>query len=152
MKEKLQQILNQEKSNILFAGIGNVLRNDDGIGVYITSHIAENDKIKALCVEVSIENYISKINNQNPDVLILVDCMNFNKEPGFYDLIPVEETTEFTINSHHISLRRVSAFFKMKVYVIGIQPANLNVGEIITPVVKASADKVIEMINHFVRN
>ena len=40
----------------------------------------------------------------------------------------------------------------MIVYVLGIQPANLNVGEIITPVVRESADKVIEMINQFVEN
>jgi hydrogenase maturation protease len=147
MKEKLSQLMTRRNKNFLFAGIGNVLRNDDGVGVYITSQIAEKTYIKTLLAEVSIENYISKINGLNPDILILVDCLNFNKESGYCDLIPVENTTEFTINSHHISLKRVSEFFKMETWVLGIQPGNLKVGEQLSPVVKTVADDIIRIIN-----
>ena len=147
MKRKLKNILNRKNKNILFAGVGNVLRSDDGVGVYIVSAIEKRNHISTLLVEVSIENYINKINSISPDILIIADCLDFNREPGYSDIIPIGQTNEFTISSHNISLKRVSEFLKMEVYVIGVQPANLRVGEHLTPVVRKSAEKLIEIIN-----
>jgi len=146
VKEKLEKILRRKSKTILFAGVGNVLRNDDGVGVFIASGIVQRDNISTLLVEASIENYIAKINSISPDILIIADCLDFNREPGYADIIPVEQTNEFTITSHNISLKRVSEFLKMEVYVLGVQPADLRVGEHLTPVVRESAEKIIEII------
>lgn len=146
MKQKLENILNRKNKIILFAGVGNVLRSDDGVGVFIVSGIENRNHISTLLVEVSIENYINKINSISPDILIIADCLDFNREPGYADIIPVGQTNEFTISSHNISLKRVSEFLKMEVYVLGVQPADLRVGEHLTPVVKESAEKIIEII------
>lgn len=146
MKQKLENILTSNHKNILFAGVGNVLRSDDGVGVFIVSGIENRDHISTLLVEVNIENYINKINSISPDILIIADCLDFNREPGYADIIPVGLTNEFTISSHNISLKRVAEFLKMEVYVLGVQPADLRVGEHLTPVVKESAEKIIEII------
>ena len=146
MKQKLENILKSNHKNILFAGVGNVLRSDDGVGVFIVSGIENRDHISTLLVEVNIENYINKINSISPDILIIADCLDFNREPGYADIIPVGMTNEFTISSHNISLKRVAEFLKMEVYVLGVQPADLRVGEHLTPVVKESAEKIIEII------
>jgi hydrogenase 3 maturation protease len=146
VKQKLENILNRKNKIILFAGVGNVLRSDDGVGVFIVSGIENRNHISTLLVEVSIENYINKINSISPDILIIADCLDFNREPGYADIIPVGQTNEFTISSHNISLKRVSEFLKMEVYVLGVQPADLRVGEHLTPVVKESAEKIIEII------
>ena len=146
MKERLREILCRNGSDILFAGVGNVLRSDDGAWVYIVSSIKAGGKVSTLLVEASIENYIAKINSISPDILIIADCLDFNREPGYADIIPVEQTNEFTITSHNISLKRVSEFLKMEVYVLGVQPADLRVGEHLTPVVRESAEKIIEII------
>ena len=146
MKQKLENILNRKNKIILFAGVGNVLRSDDGVGVFIVSGIENRDNVSTLLVEVSIENYINKINSISPDILIIADCLDFNREPGYADIIPVGLTNEFTISSHNISLKRVAEFLKMEVYVLGVQPADLRVGEHLTPVVKESAEKIIEII------
>jgi hydrogenase maturation protease len=146
VKQKLENILKSNHKNILFAGVGNVLRSDDGVGVFIVSGIENRDHISTLLVEVNIENYINKINSISPDILIIADCLDFNREPGYADIIPVGLTNEFTISSHNISLKRVAEFLKMEVYVLGVQPADLRVGEHLTPVVKESAEKIIEII------
>jgi hydrogenase maturation protease len=146
VKQKLENILKSNHKNILFAGVGNVLRSDDGVGVFIVSGIENRDHISTLLVEVSIENYINKINSISPDILIIADCLDFNREPGYADIIPVGMTNEFTISSHNISLKRVAEFLKMEVYVLGVQPADLRVGEHLTPVVRESAEKIIEII------
>jgi hydrogenase 3 maturation protease len=147
VKQKLKNILNRKNKNILFAGVGNVLRSDDGVGVFIVSAIGKRNHISTLLVEVSIENYINKINSLSPDILIIADCLDFNRKPGYSDIIPIGQTNEFTISSHNISLKRVSEFLKMEVYVIGVQPADLRVGEHLTPVVRKSAEKIIEIIS-----
>jgi hydrogenase maturation protease len=148
VKQKIRSILENKEKRILFTGVGNLFRNDDGVGVYIASAIKERDNISTLLAEVSIENYISKINSISPDILVITDCLDFNREPGYVDIIPVSETKEFTVSSHNISLKRISLYLKMKVYVLGVQPADLRVGEHLSEPVKESADKIIGIINN----
>ena len=147
MIESLKKLLLQPDKKILFVGIGNVLRSDDGAGVYICSHIKRSENINTLIVEVSIENYIKKINDLNPDILVLADCADLNQLPGYTQLLPVEHIKDFTTNTHNISLKRISEFFKMEVLVLGIQPASLLFGEKLSRQVKESADRIIESIN-----
>jgi hydrogenase 3 maturation protease len=151
VKRKLQSILETKERKILFAGVGNVLRSDDGVGVYIVSRIKPGKHISTLVVEASIENYISKINSASPDILIIADCLDFKKKPGYSDIISVEQTNDFNISSHNISLKRVSEFLKMEVYVLGVQPSDLSVGEHLSPMIRSSAEKIIGTISNIMR-
>jgi len=148
MKQRIENIIKRKDKDILFVGVGNVLRNDDGVGIFIVSNIENRDHISTLLVEVSIENYINKINYISPDILIITDCLDFNRKPGYADIIPIEKTKDFTVSSHSISLKRVSEFLNMETYVLGVQPADLQVGERITSVVRKSAEKIIEIIRN----
>ncbi|NLI24749.1 MAG: hydrogenase maturation protease [Bacteroidales bacterium] len=149
MKEfnELLELIADNRKKILFAGIGNVLRCDDGAGVYIVNNLMENTNITKILVEVSLENYVSRINNAKPDLLVLVDCIDFGREPGYAGLLLPEDTFETTINTHNLTLRRVTEFFNMPVCILGIQPSRLEVGEEMTPGVKKSADNIIRLLN-----
>jgi len=140
-------LLQDKKQTILFVGIGNVLRSDDGAGVYISQRIVEHNHIKVLTVEVSIENYIRKINSYNADYIILIDSVNFNKEPGYYSLVPVCELLDFTTNTHNISLRNISEFLSCNIQILGIQPETISFGEGLTASVRKSADEIIRFVN-----
>jgi len=145
--ENLKKLLEHKNKRKLFVGIGNVLKNDDGIGVYISNQINETSEIQKLTVEVSIENYIGKINSLKPDILILVDCVDFGKQAGYCELLPVEKIKDFTINTHNISLKRVSELFEMPVMVLGIQPKKVDFGDVFTDNVLKTAENVIKIIN-----
>jgi len=132
---------------ILFVGIGNVLRQDDGVGVYISERIRESEYTSVLTVEVSIENYIGKINRLDPDLLVLVDCMDLSRPPGAWSLLPVEQIRTHALNTHHISLKQVSELFRMPVWVLGIQPLTTAFGETMSPEVRRTADRLVEAIN-----
>lgn len=147
MIENLKKLLEHKNKRKLFVGIGNVLKNDDGIGVFISNQINETSEIQKLTVEVSIENYIGKINSLKPDVLILVDCVDFGKHAGYCELLPVEKIKDFTFNTHNISLKRVSELFEMPVMVLGIQPKKVDFGDAFTDDVFQTAEKVINIIN-----
>ena len=148
MRPDLHSLLDKKDIALLFVGIGNVLLSDDGTGVYISQRLKEDNNIKVITVEVSIENYIKKINDTRADIIILIDCVSFNKEPGYYSLISATELIDFTTNTHNISLKNISAFFKKEVFILGIQPANVTFGEKLTDQVKRAADEIIELINN----
>ena len=147
MFRDLDILLSQRGGKILFVGIGNLLKMDDGVGVYISRKIKNAGAISSLTVETSIENYIGKINSLNPDILILVDCVDINSPAGTFKLMTLSQIQDMTFNTHNISLRRLSEFFRMPVYVLGIQPEKIDFGENISYLVKNIADKIIKQIN-----
>ncbi len=147
MIKNLTSLLQQTNKKKLFVGIGNVLKSDDGIGVFISNKIKESASIQRLTVEVSIENYLGKINSLNPDVLILIDCVDFGKTAGYTELLPAEKVKDFTFNTHNISLKKISELFKMPVFILGIQPQNIGFGEEISEIVLDTAQKIINIIN-----
>ena len=148
MNKKLDIILQKKNRIILFVGIGNALKSDDGIGIYICKNINQSGNIQTLIVESGIEKFVGKINSLQPDLLILVDCTDFNKTPGYSQLIPIENVQDYTFHTHTISLRRISEFFSMKTYLLGIQPQNVAFGEEFSPRVLKTAKNIIQQINN----
>jgi hydrogenase 3 maturation protease len=147
MLSDLKELLSQREKSILFVGIGNLLKSDDGAGVYISGNIKNSDRISSLTVEVSVENYIGKINAMNPDILVLIDCVEMKAPPGTCRLLRVEKVHDLTFNTHNISLKKLSGFFAMPVYVLGIQPLKIDFGENISYIVMNVSDKIIQAIN-----
>jgi len=145
--ESLDHLLSQKDKKILFVGIGNLLKRDDGVGVYISNRINNRDNIESLTVETSIENYIGKINSLKPDLLVLLDCMELQSDPGTFKLLELNQIQDITFNTHNISLNRLSDFFNMPVYILGIQPEKIDFGENISYLVINIADKIIKQIN-----
>lgn len=139
--------MGDKNKTILFAGIGNRLKSDDAIGIIICENLIETDRKKVLIVESGIEKFVGKINSIAPDILLLVDCTDFNEKPGFVKLIPIEEVLDHTMHTHTISVRRISEFFEMPTFILGIQPEFVGFGEDVSLRVLESADKIIKYIN-----
>lgn len=148
MFDELNKLLSQKDKKRLFVGIGNILKSDDGAGVYISRKINQRDTISSLTVEASIENYIGKINSLNPDILILIDCVDMNLSVGTFKLLTLNQIRDLTFNTHNISLKRLSEFFSMPVFILGIQPEKIDFGENISYLVKKVSDRIIKQINN----
>jgi len=147
MFKELNDLLSQKDKKILFVGIGNLLKMDDGVGVYISKGIENKGSVSSLTVEVSIENYIGKINSLNPDILLLIDCVDINSPAGTFKLLSLSQIQDLTFNTHNISLKRFSEFFRMPVYVLAIQPEIIDFGENLSYLVKDVANRIINQIN-----
>lgn len=132
---------------ILYVGIGNVLKSDDGVGVYISRRIKQTKSTLTLTVEVSIENYIGKINTIKPDILVLIDCVDLHKSPGTYGIFEIDNIVDNTFNTHNISLNRLGDFFDMPTFILGIQPEKIEFGENLSKVIQKSADNILLIIN-----
>ncbi len=147
MDNYLASLLNNKANTILFVGVGNRMKSDDAVGVYICDNIKENERIKSLVVESGIERYVGKINSLTKDILVLVDCTDFDKEPGYSKLVPLDTIQDNTVNTHTISLNRLAEFFPVKTYILGIQPEYIGYGEELTPSIYKKAQEIIMQIN-----
>jgi hydrogenase maturation protease len=147
MFRELLRLMSQEDKQILFVGIGNLLKMDDGVGVYISKRIKNKGNVSSLTVEVSIENYIGKINSLNPDILVLIDCADLNSTAGTFRLLSPSQIQDLTFNTHSISLKRLSEFFRMPVYILAIQPGIIDFGENLSYLIKNVANRIINQIN-----
>ncbi|MEN8203168.1 MAG: hydrogenase maturation protease [Bacteroidota bacterium] len=137
-----------EKANrLLFIGVGNVLKQDDGVGVVISRQIVERPNIMSLTVEVSIENYIGKINSMKPGEIVILDCMDFGEKPGTYRILALDQVEDITFNTHNISLGRLGSFFQYPSYVLGIQALSIQFGDQLSPPVQHTANRIIDQIN-----
>jgi hydrogenase 3 maturation protease len=134
-------------SRILFVGVGNVLKRDDGVGVVISKQIIERAGILSLSVEVSIENYIGKINSVKPEEMVIIDCMDLGSPPGTYRLVSLSDVEDITFNTHNISLGRLRDFFQYPSYVLGIQPENIEFGDSLSTPVEKAARQIVKQIN-----
>ena len=150
MKEIFNPLFEEKNKTILFVGIGNGLKSDDAVGIFICRNIIETDRKKVLIVESGIEKFVGKINSIAPDILLLVDCTDFNEQPGFVKMVPVEEILDHTMHTHTISVSRISEFFEMPTFVLGIQPKFVGFGEAISTHVLKAADKIISYINSLI--
>ena len=137
----------ESNDQLLFIGVGNVLKSDDGVGVIICNQIIERSNIRTLTVEVSIENYIGKINSMNPGTIVLLDCMELGSNPGTYRLVALDQVEDITFNTHNISLGKLGDFFHYPTYVLGIQPQTTAFGDQLSPPVQDAAHRIIRQIN-----
>ena len=142
----LAELLRKD-SDILFIGVGNVLKSDDGIGVVISSQIKDRPGLRAITVEVSIENYIGKINSMNPGEIVILDCMDLGSDPGAYRIVALDDVEDITFNTHNISLGRLGDFFHVPTYVLGIQPRSIAFGDQLSHPLKETASRIIRQIN-----
>jgi hydrogenase maturation protease len=147
VSDKLAELLTGRDRKILFVGIGNILRQDDGIGVYISTRLKETNRIKVITAEVSIENYIGKINSTDHDTLVLIDCVDMNKKPGTCELIHPDRVHDMTFNTHNISLKRLSEFFRNEILILAIQPEKIGFGENLSYIVRDAGNRIIELVN-----
>lgn len=137
----------ESANRLLFIGVGNVLKSDDGVGVIICNQIIERANITTLTVEVSIENYIGKINSLNPGTIVILDCMELGSSPGSSRLVALDDVEDITFNTHNISLGRLADFFKYPTYILGIQPQTTAFGDELSPPVLTAANRLISEIN-----
>lgn len=148
MKDILAPLSDPSVDSILFVGIGNRLKSDDAVGIIICEQLVSTERKQILIVESGIEKYVGKINSLSPDILILIDCTDFNREPGYFKLFSVTEIPDNTFHTHTISIGRIAEFFEMETYILGVQPAFVGFGEEISPAVRETADLIIDLLNN----
>lgn len=138
---------NTDWNEMLFVGMGNRIRSDDGVGIVIAEGLVEKGVRNVIIAENSIENYLGKINLHPSDTLIIIDAVDQNEAPGFYRLLPISEIVNTTSNTHNLSLDTISSFLSARQkWVLAIQPKKVSFGLELSENMLKTAEKIIDDI------
>jgi len=148
----------QNAKRIVICGIGNDIRGDDAFGVLVAERLKElldNPDVLVLnCGEVP-ENYTGKIANFKPDLVVLVDAVDFGGEVGEYIIADPEGTLGEAISTHGLPLKFVTQFMKTMVnaefVLIGCQPGSTGLFQEPSELIKKRAERLAELLASILR-
>ncbi|MFH1957101.1 MAG: hydrogenase maturation protease [bacterium] len=141
---ELHNFLNRDFAVV---GIGNEIRGDDGVGVYIAKAAGKIFSGMFLVAGTAIENYVFKITGFLQKRILLIDSVDFGERPGYMKLIPLSALREQGISTHSLSLNKINVFFEeagKEVMLLGIQGKNMQIGGTMSPDVKKSAENILD--------
>ena len=141
--EQLFKRLNEFRgTRTVIVGIGNTLKGDDGAGPLVCQRL--DGKVCAGLIDAGTvpENYIQPIIKKAPQSLLIIDAIDFGASPGTIKIFRPDQLNSSVFSTHtlspHLFVDMLCQNIKVGVYFIGIQPAQIRLGQSISiPVSKA---------------
>lgn len=145
----MNNIFDSISKPILFVGVGNDLKSDDGAGIRLV-RILKEKKINALDCGEFPENYSKEITSHNSGSIIICDAAYINGAPGDYDLFEIEKIESAGIFTHGASLSMFADYIKTQaqanIYLLGIQPQKVEEGSVLSGAVEKSIKEIADLI------
>jgi len=154
MNTLLSDIKNTVSSNCCLVGMGNFLKSDDAVGLYIIESVkkAVSNKEMLFNVEDVIEAYVFKISELDCHSVVVIDAVKANAETGSIIFGKLDEEFEElggTLSTHKLALKMSGRIFSEHdkvTYLLGVVVDNTDFGAELSPVVRESADVIIKLI------
>ena len=140
-------------TKIALLGIGNELRRDDSVGLAVIDGLGaliDDPSISLVkCHEVP-ENFTGRVKRFNPACVILIDAADFSGAPGEFRVFELNELEGIEITTHRPSLAMLGEYLQSEtsasIFVIGIQPADQEFGEGLSPAVRRASTMVADAL------
>ncbi len=152
-REGLEEALSDGRGPVHLIGVGNSIRTDDAVGLVVVRALrsdlgsAPAPWVKIHRASLMPERLLSKLAAEGRRLLIF-DAVEAAKEPGSIVFSRLSETKYGFFATHNIPLRLVPglAAAGTEVYILGVQPESLEVGEGLTRTVSESAGTIVEAV------
>lgn len=128
------EIKNRIRGKVTIAGIGNIIRGDDGLGPKLIELLkARGAKAGLFDCGTAPENYIFPMLRSLCDTLILVDAANMSLAPGDARVLNVGDIANVSFSTHSPSPRLFIDLLMMgkedlNIFVISVQPKDTSLG------------------------
>jgi hydrogenase maturation protease len=144
------------KTKIAVMGIGNILMQDEGIGVHIIRELEKynfNPDIALIDGGNMGMDLLSFFDDH--DKMIIVDAVDFEEAPGFIDTIENDDIlTLFTtkMSLHHLGLKDVLSYAKLldrtpeDLCLIGIQPEKIEFDMQLSKNINSKINELTQMV------
>ena len=142
---------------IAIIGLGNTLRRDDGVGVYVASRLKNLlggvRWVEVIVAEDRVDYAAKELEKVNPCLIIVIDAMEFHGTPGEIRVVRLEDVEEPYAYTHRIPMKTIFTLMGIEAptYVVGIQVASRDFGEGLSREVKVAGDGVIEFLMKILR-
>jgi len=145
---------------ILVAGVGNILRGDDGLGPYVVrSLVEEGYRVEGVeLMDYGERLYDLMLVMGSYDAVIVVDAVDVGGDPGSLYLIEPgkDEVPRGSIDLHGVSLGDIVALagrlgmLPGRLYIVGCQPLSVGMGVGLSPVVTDCAERAKAKVKELV--
>ena len=133
------------RGRVVLVGIGHPLRGDDAFGPVLAERLAARlsqgfPSILTVNAGPTPENQVGVVERHRPDAVLLVDCVDLGEAPGKTRLLTPKELAASDASTHGFPLPLIMEEFARRtgadVRLLGVQPANLELGEPISPPIR----------------
>jgi len=132
-KQLFEKLRKFRGSKTLIVGIGNTLKGDDGAGPLVCQQLSGKVCAEIIDAGTVPENYIQPIVEKAPQNLLVIDAMDFGASAGTIRIFKPEQLSSVVTSTHTLSPRLfaqvVCQNIKVNVYFVGIQPAQIGLGQ-----------------------
>ncbi|MEO0069832.1 MAG: hydrogenase 3 maturation endopeptidase HyCI [candidate division WOR-3 bacterium] len=146
-------------AEVVIIGIGNRSRGDDGVGSKVVEMLSDLSNAKVINAGTVPENYIEPILKEKPSRILLVDACKFGGQPGEFRLFPIGDFHQLIsggFSTHTLSLAPLAELLATesdaRVWLLGIEPAETNLSEGISPMVNLALPAIVNFIRSWVTN
>lgn len=124
-----KKIINSYKK-VLFVGIGNILRCDDGVGARVIEAVKDKVFFDTLIVNECFENYIGRISKIDYDLIVFLDAGEF-KEDNYFKLLNKESLRSVSLYSTHdcsldLNIKYLKNFKNFDIVILVIKGVNFD--------------------------
>ncbi len=149
-------MLNQPRANqrVAIVGIGNTLRSDDAAGILVARALMESRPIRSLETILVMdaghapESRTADLRRFEPDIVVLIDAAEMGEVPGTIRWIEMDEIEGISASTHSLPLSMLASYLnwelKCEVLLLGIQPANNDVGERVSLEILEAVNEVVQ--------
>ena len=133
-------------SETVILGVGHILKGDDGVGPLVCENVTGSISARVIDAGTVPENYIRPIVHAAPENLLVVDAVDFGGVPGEMRLYRPDQVSDFAFSTHALSLHLFVDMLRqdvdVEVFLLGIQPECVRLGEPVSPSVWKSIQTV----------
>lgn len=124
--------MTEKYKNLLFVGIGNRLRSDDGVGSILAQRL--EGRLNIIDVAAAPENYLGKIVQLDPEEVWLIDAVDFKASAGTWQTFKAQDLGNAGLYfTHNCSLELFSNYLSRQIdvpiFILGIQPKSVAFGQ-----------------------
>ncbi|MHC4586995.1 MAG: hydrogenase 3 maturation endopeptidase HyCI [Planctomycetota bacterium] len=147
----LHQLNILRNSATVIVGIGNILKGDDGAGPLVIEQLKRANICADLIDAGTVpENYIQPIIKKAPQNLLVIDAIDFGASSGAIRIFEPDQLNSHVISTHSLSPRlfvdMVCQDISIDVYFVGIQPAQIQLGQSISQQVSLAIEQLSQIL------
>ncbi|MBD3426699.1 MAG: hydrogenase maturation protease [Candidatus Omnitrophica bacterium] len=138
------------KGKIVFIGVGNVLRGDDGFGPRMIERLIQETPHVCFDAATAPENYAGRIIKEKPDTVVILDAAHLGLDPGSWQVLTADEIASSGLTTHDLSPDMFIGFLTSqcaaRIYMLAVQPETVSFGEEMSRAVWNVIEQLVNII------
>jgi hydrogenase 3 maturation protease len=143
-------------SSVVILGVGNTLKGDDAVGPLVCERLSSRVSARVIDAGATPENHLRPVLEAGPDVLLIVDAVDFGGRPGEIRLCTPDQIQEFALSAHMVSLHLFIDLIRrermLEAYLIGIQAESVGLGDCLSSGVRRAVETLVDTLTESFRS